>query len=125
MDLINEKVILAYGLTGADEEKFNDLLVKQKILPCRVIKKNMGNVTIREVLRDVKKTEGNSELPNEKLLIFSNFADKELYELIDDIRQIKSSDTILAAVTPTSINWTVSYLMHHLIAEREAYKKSK
>ncbi|APC42420.1 DUF3783 domain-containing protein [Clostridium estertheticum] len=125
MDLINEKVILAYGLTGADEEKFNDLLVKQNILPCRVIKKNMGNVTIREVLRDVKKTEGNSELPNEKLLIFSNFADKELYELIDDIRQIKSSDTILAAVTPTSINWTVSYLMHHLIAEREAYKKSK
>ncbi|MBU3174142.1 DUF3783 domain-containing protein [Clostridium estertheticum] len=125
MDLINEKVILAYGLTGADEEKFNDLLVKQNILPCRVIKKNMGNVTIREVLRDVKKTEGNSQLPNEKLLIFSNFADKELYELIDDIRQIKSSDTILAAVTPTSINWTVSYLMHHLIAEREAYKKSK
>ncbi|MCB2307826.1 DUF3783 domain-containing protein [Clostridium estertheticum] len=125
MDLINEKVILAYGLTGADEEKFNDLLVKQNILPCRIIEKNMGNVTIREVLRDVKKTEGNTELPNEKLLIFSNFADKELYELIDDIRQIKSSDTILAAVTPTSINWTVSYLMHHLIAEREAYKKSK
>nr|WP_243177064.1 DUF3783 domain-containing protein [Clostridium estertheticum] len=85
----------------------------------------MGSVTIREVLRDIKKIESNSELPNEKLLIFSNFADKELYELIDDIRQIKSSDTILAAVTPTSINWTVSYLMHHLIAEREAYKKSK
>ncbi|MBX4266447.1 DUF3783 domain-containing protein [Clostridium estertheticum] len=125
MDLINEKVILAYGLTGVDEERFNDLLVKQNILPCRVIEKNMGNVTIREVLRDIKKIESNSELPNEKLLIFSNFGDKELYELIDDIRQIKSSDTILAAVTPTSINWTVSYLMHHLIAEREAYKKSK
>ncbi|MBW9172968.1 DUF3783 domain-containing protein [Clostridium estertheticum] len=125
MDLINEKVILAYGLTGEDEERFNDLLVKQNILPCRVIEKNMGSVTIREVLRDIKKIESNSELPNEKLLIFSNFADKELYELIDDIRQIKSSDTILAAVTPTSINWTVSYLMHHLIAEREAYKKSK
>ncbi|MBW9153428.1 DUF3783 domain-containing protein [Clostridium estertheticum] len=125
MDLINEKVILAYGLTGVDEEKLNDLLVKQNILPCRVIEKNMGNVTIREVLRDIKKIESNSKLPNEKLLIFSNFADKELYELIDDIRQIKSSDTILAAVTPTSINWTVSYLMHHLIAEREAYKKSK
>ncbi|MBU3216957.1 DUF3783 domain-containing protein [Clostridium estertheticum] len=125
MDLINEKVILAYGLTGADEEKFNDLLVKQNILPCIVIEKNMGNVTIREVLQDIKKIEGNIELPNEKLLIFSNFADKELYELIDDIRQIKSSETILAAVTPTSINWTVSYLMRHLIAEREAYKKSK
>lgn len=124
MDLINEKVILAYGLTGADEERLNNLLVKQNILPCRVIEKNMGNVTIREVLQDVKKTKDNTELPNEKLLIFSNYADKELYELIDNIRQIKSNDTILAAVTPTSINWTVSYLMHHLIAEREDCKKS-
>lgn len=85
----------------------------------------MGNVTIRKVLQDIKETKDNSKLPNEKLLIFSSFVDKELYELIDDIRQIKSSDTILAAVTPTSIKWTVSYLMHHLIAEREAYKKSK
>ncbi|MBU3158893.1 DUF3783 domain-containing protein [Clostridium frigoris] len=125
MNLINEKSILAYGLTGVEEEVLNELLAKQNILPCRVIEKNMGNVTIREVLQDIKKIKVNTELPNEKLLIFSNFEDKELYELIDDIRQIKSSDTILAAVTPTSINWTVNYLMHHLIAEREAYKKSK
>ena len=125
MDLINEKVILAYGLTGEEEERLNDLLVKQNILPCRVIEKNMGNVTIRKVLQDIKKTKNNIELPNEKLLVFSSFADTELYELIDRIREIKSNDTILAAVTPTSINWTVSYLMHHLIAEREAYKKSK
>lgn len=39
MDLINEKVILAYGLTGEEEERLNDLLVKQNILPCRVIEK--------------------------------------------------------------------------------------
>ena len=125
MDLINEKSILAYGLTEPQEEVLNELLVKQNILPCRVIKKSMGNVTLKEVLQDVKKIKANTELPNEKLLIFSNFEDKELYQLIDDIRQIKTSDTILAAVTPTSINWTVNYLMHHLIAEREAYKKSK
>ena len=125
MDLINEKVILAYGLTSAEEERLNDLLVKQNILPCRVIEKNMGNVTIKKVLHGSEKMKNDMELPDEKLLIFSSFADKELYELIDDIRKIKKSDTILAAVTPTSINWTVSYLMHHLIAEREAYKKSE
>ncbi|WP_298842636.1 DUF3783 domain-containing protein [Clostridium sp.] len=125
MDLINEKGILAYGLTGVEKEVLNELLVKQNIFPCRVIEKNMGNVTIREVLQDIKKINGNTQLPKEKLLIFSNFEDKELYQLIDDIRQIKSSDTILAAVTPTSINWTVNYLMHQLVAEREAYKKGE
>lgn len=125
MDLINEKLILAYGLTIAEEERLNGLLSKQSILPCRVIEKNMGNLTIKEVLQNIEKRKSDTKLPNEKLLLFSNYADKELYELIDSIRQIKSSNTILAAVTPTSINWTVSYLMHHLIGEREAYRKNE
>ena len=123
MELINEKLILAYGLTKEEEEKLNSVLSKQNILPCKVIKKNMGNVTIKEVLENIESEKSEIELPYEKLLLFNSYKDKELYDLIDSIRVIKSSDTILAAVTPTSINWTVSYLVQHLIKEREAYKK--
>lgn len=123
MELINEKLILAYGLTKEEEEKLNSVLSKQNILPCKVIKKNMGNVTIKEVLENIESEKSEIELPYEKLLLFNSYKDKELYDLIDSIRQIKSSNTILAAVTPTSINWTVNYLMQHLIEEREAYRK--
>nr|WP_253198242.1 DUF3783 domain-containing protein [Clostridium sp. CF011] len=83
----------------------------------------MGNVTIKEVLENIESEKNKIELPHEKLLLFNSYKDKELYDLIDSIRQIKSSNTILAAVTPTSINWTVNYLMQHLIEEREAYRK--
>ena len=96
MKLINEKLILAYGLTEEEEEKLNSLLSKQNILPCKVIEKNMGNVTIKEILCNIEDKESNTELPNEKLLLFNNYKDKELYDLIDSIREIKSSDTILA-----------------------------
>lgn len=123
MKIINEKLILAYGLTIVEEEKLNSLLSIQNILPCKVIEKNMGNVTIKEILQNIESKKENIELPNEKLLLFNNYNDKQLYDLIDSIRQIKSSETILAAVTPTSINWTVSYLLRHLIEEREAYRK--
>ena len=126
MKIINEKLILAYGLTGTEEEELNSLLSKKNILPCRVIQKNMGNVTIKELLskmKNVKNIESVTELPHEKLLLFNNYSDKQLYELIESIRQIKSSDTILAAVTSTSVNWKFSYLMKHLIEEREAYKR--
>jgi len=123
--IINEKLILAYGLTQDEQEKLNNLLLKQNILPCKVIQKNMGNVTINEILCNIENKDINMELPNEKLLIFNNYKDKELYDLIDSIREIKSVDTILAAVTPTSIKWTVSYLLEHLMEEREAYKKKK
>ncbi|HEY8892880.1 MAG TPA: DUF3783 domain-containing protein [Clostridium sp.] len=123
MEIINEKLILAYGLTGIEKEQLNSLLSAQHILPCKVIEKNMGNVTIKEILNNIESKKNNIDLPEEKLLLFNNYNDKQLYDLIDDIRQIKDVNTILAAVTPTSINWTVSYLMDHLIQEREAYKK--
>jgi len=123
VELINEKLILAYGLTCKEEEKLNSLLSKQNILPCKVIEKNMGNITIKKILSNIEGKESNTELPHEKLLLFNGYNDKQLYDLIDSIRQIKSTETILAAVTPTSINWTVSYLMQHLIDEREAYRK--
>lgn len=131
MELINEKLILAYGLTKEEQERLNSFLSKQNILPCKIIEKNMGNVTIKEILsrlegydRNIDGKESNTELPKEKLLLFSNYKDKELYDLIDIIREIKPINTILAAVTPTSINWTVSYLLQHLIEEREAYRNS-
>jgi hypothetical protein len=125
MDLINEKLIIAYGLSNDEQEKLNSILSKQNILPCKMLNKNMGDVTIKELLHGLEYKESNIELPNEKLLLFNNYKDKQLYDLIDSIREVKSSDTILAAVTPTSINWTVSYLMEHLIEEREAYTKIK
>lgn len=123
MKLINEGLILAYGLTMEEKEELNSLLSKKNILPCKIIEKTMGGVTIKEVLSNIEGKKSNTELPHEKLLLFNNFEDKELYDLIDSIRKIKSIETILAAVTPTSINWTVGYLLEHLIEERESYRK--
>ncbi|MCB2294913.1 DUF3783 domain-containing protein [Clostridium algoriphilum] len=125
MNIINEKLILAYGLTNIEEKELNSLLSIQNILPCKVIKNNMGDFTIKEILSNIEGKESNIELPHEKLLLFNGYSDKRLYDLIDSLKQIKSADTILAAVTPTSIKWTISYLMQHLIGEREAYRKMK
>ena len=124
VDLIDKKLILAYGLSNEELEILNGGLSKQNISPCKTINKNMGMVTIKEILNNLEGSKGDTELPNEKLLLFSNYKDKELYDLIASIREIKPNNTILAAVTPTSINWTISYLLEHLIEEREAYRNS-
>lgn len=131
MELINEKLILAYGLTKEEQERLNSVLSKQNILPCKTIEKNMGNVKIKDILSgvpceesNIEGSECNTELPKEKLLLFSNYKDKELFDLIASIREAKPINTIQAAVTPTSIKWTVSYLLQHLIEEREAYRNN-
>ncbi|MGH4119011.1 DUF3783 domain-containing protein [Clostridium sp.] len=125
MNYINEKLILAYGLTQEEEERLNSVLLKHNILPCKIIQKNMGNLTIKDIMQNIEVKECNIELPLEKLLLFNNYKDKELYDLIDNIREAKSASTILAAVTPTSMKWTIGYLLEHLIEEREAYKIKK
>ena len=124
MGFIDEKLILAYGLTNEELERLNNVLSKQNILPCKIIYKNMGMVTIKEILSNIEISKSDIELPSEKLLLFNNYKDKELYDLIASIREVKGVNTILAAVTPTSINWTISYLLQHLIEEREAYRNS-
>ena len=131
MEFINEKLILAYGLTKEEQERLNSVLSKQNILPCKIIEKYMGNVKIKDILSGVQceesnidGSESNTELPKEKLLLFSNYMDKELYDLIASIREVKPINTIQAAVTSTSIKWTVSYLLQHLIEEREAYRNN-
>ncbi|MCJ7690556.1 MAG: DUF3783 domain-containing protein [Clostridiaceae bacterium] len=125
MNYINEKLILAYGLTQEEEERLNSVLLKQNILPCKIIRKDMGNLTIKDILCNIEVKKSDIELPLEKLLLFNNYKDKELYDLIDTIREAKSASTILAAVTPTSLKWTVGDLLEHLIEEREAHKIKK
>lgn len=124
MGFAYEKLILAYGLTNEELEKLNNLLSEKSILPCKIIHKNMGMVTIKEILNDMQGSQDAAELPNEKLLLFNNYQDKELYDLIANIKEVRPANTILAAVTPTSIEWTISYLLEHLIEEREAYRNS-
>lgn len=131
MELVNEKLILAYGLTKEEKERLDSVLAKQNILPCKTIEEDMVSMLIKDILSGVQSSEtniecneGNTELFNEKLLLFSNYIDKELYDLIASIKGDKPTNTILAAVTPTSIDWTVSYLLEHLIEEREAYRNN-
>ena len=53
-----------------------------------------------------------------------HFSDLEIKSAITEIRK-RFKGGIFAAVTPTSIEWKFSYLVEHLIEEREWYLKSQ
>ncbi|WP_160670202.1 DUF3783 domain-containing protein [Clostridium sp. C8-1-8] len=118
--LDNQKCILAYGL---EKEELSELeITKNKFI---VITTEMANMKIKDLVSGLKfETVADKATPQEKVLIFNNFEDKELHDLIKIVRAtVKNS--ILAVVTPTSSEWTFSYLIEHLIEEREWYKKQK
>ncbi|MBU5453947.1 DUF3783 domain-containing protein [Caproiciproducens sp. MSJ-32] len=117
--LDNEKCILVYNMPL---EKLNFLVEEgYKLIE---VKKEMMEMTIRDILKGLRFETVNSKEYNESLILFNNFFDEELRELIRKIREnIKGG--ILATVTEHSIDWKLGYLLEHLIEEREWFLKQQ
>ena len=106
--LNNKKCILVYNLN--DEE-----LQKLKRLPFKVIEitKEMTSMTVKNIIEGL-----------EIETVSENFAQREMKNMISTTRKIVTGG-ILAMVTPISINWTVNYLVNHLVLERETMSKGR
>ena len=119
--LKNNKCILVYNLK--DEE-----LQKLKRLPFKVIEitKEMASMTVKDIIEglEVEKETANENSPEEKVILFNNFAQRGMKNMISTTRRIVNGG-ILAMVTPISINWTVNYLVNHLVLERETMSKGR
>ena len=117
--LNNKKCILGYNLN--DEE-----LQKLKRLPFKVIEitKEMTSMTVKNIIEGLEIETVSENSPEEKVILFNNFQQREMKNMISTTRKIVTGG-ILAMVTPISINWTVNYLVNHLVLERETMSKGR
>lgn len=113
--LSNNKCILAYSVP---QEELNAL--KEDGFKIIEISAEMAEMTISDILEGLRFQTVNADLPKETVIIFNDFSDEEIKSTVRSIRQ-RFKGGIFAAVTPTSIEWKFSYLVEHLIEEREWY----
>ena len=116
--LVNNKCILAYGL---NDEEIKDLTNSD--FDIIVVNKEMLDIKVRDILNGVNLETVTAEYPKEKIIVFNNYEDNKLQSSVKLVRSIVKG-VILAAVTPTSREWTFKYLTKHLIEERN-YLKGK
>lgn len=117
--LDNNKCILVYNVS---EKDLNDIeKIGYKVI---VIKDDMTNMTIKDILEGLRFETYNPNLINDSVILFNNFIDIELKDCISKIRETVKRG-ILAAVTENSINWEFSYLAEHLLEERKWYLKQQ
>lgn len=124
MILTNNKVMLIYGFNEDEKANIEDIIKENKLPHYKIIEKNMVKMTIKSILEGLKFEIYNSELPEEKAILFNNYSDEELDLAIKNFIDIGGLRPILAVITPTSIDWTFEYLIEHLIEEREWFKKN-
>ncbi|WP_346936220.1 DUF3783 domain-containing protein [Clostridium sp.] len=123
MNILKERLIIAYGINDEEIEKLNlkfkDICVK----PCLLINENMGVYTLENILKEEKLTDSDTKLPEEKVIIFNGFLGVYLQQAVKKVREVLGSEPILASTTPNSIKMTLHELVDHLVKEREYYKK--
>ena len=105
--LDNNKCILVYGLSNIE-------LVSLRELGYKIIEitPEMCEMTLMDVLLGMRFDIFNS----------NPIKENEIRKAIADTRR-NIKDGILAVVTEQSINWKISYLIKHLIYEKEWYSK--
>ena len=115
--LDNNKCILVYGLSNIE-------LVSLRELGYKIIEitPEMCDMTLMDVLLGMRFDIFNSNPIKEKVILYNNLSENEIRKAIADTRR-NIKDGILAVVTEQSINWKISYLIKHLIYEKEWYSK--
>lgn len=111
--LDNNKCILAYNFS-----EFELNILKNGNIKVIEVSPEMIEMTIKDILGGLRFKTFNPNPIKEKTILFNNFTDDDIQPVIKVIRQ-KIKGGLLAVVTPTTIDWKFSYLVKHLIEERE------
>ncbi len=115
--LDNNKCILVYGLSSLEILSLKGLGYKLiEITP------EMCEMTLMDVILGLRFEIFNNTPIKEKIILYNNLSQEEIKKAMLDTRK-NIKDGILAVVTQQSINWKISYLIRHLIDEKEWYLK--
>lgn len=116
---MEKKLVLTHGLTDMELASLEVLGHKIRVID----EKNAGS-KIMELIEGINKP-SMGKIPEEKVIIFSNYDDGELQENVVKFREIFTERPILAVVTEHSKNWTFEYLLtEHLIKDRDANREN-
>ncbi|MFU0825654.1 DUF3783 domain-containing protein [Clostridium sp.] len=120
-----EKTLLIYGFNQQEEEVLKKLLEENNLPQYKVIKDDMGETTVKDILLGMAYEKKICNLPKEKVVLFNRCEDSDVMNGMKVIKDNFQGKPIFAVVTPTSIEWKFKDLLEHLMQEREWYQNKK
>ncbi|MFL0252184.1 DUF3783 domain-containing protein [Clostridium neuense] len=117
----NNSKILIYGYNEEEIQRIKDLFNKHNMPTLLIINENMAKMKICDILKGLEILTYDVKLPDERLVLFNNITDKNVDKGIQIMKDISNKKPIFAQVTPVSQNWSLKYLMDHMIEERQWY----
>ena len=121
--MVDNKMMIIYGF-DENERKVLDKIVNENKLPkSKRVTKEHANMKLKDIILGSQFKSLNSNMPDEKVIVFNEFSEEQLESAITNIRFNFKQMPILAVVTENSIDWSFDYLVEHLMEEREWCRK--
>lgn len=120
----NKSKVLIYGFTNDEISQIKETFNESKIPSILILSESMAKMKINDIMEGKESLTDDTKLPDEKLVLFNNVSDKKIEKVIPAVMKISNKKPIFAAVTPVSINWSLKYLIEHMIEERSWYLKN-
>ena len=119
-----EPRLLVWSFTQEEKSKLDSVLAQVGAPSAVAIKEDQGHLTLQEII-DASKGPQKAFACAEKVIVFYNIPQKGIIFLIEAFKKTDLPRPIYAVVTEHSINWPFSYLVEHLIEEREKMEKKR
>ncbi len=114
--------ILIWNYTDDEQMKLNLILDKTGAPSSRRIAPDQGHLYVHELLFDDKHSD-DELISDERVVLFFNVFEETVRGVMQGMREEGLPRPIFAMVTEHSINWKFSYLLEHLIEERQHVMK--
>ena len=121
--MTNDKTLILYGFNDKEERTIRKILMQDQLPELLILKNSMAKMKISEIVSGVKYEIHDYKLPNEKVVLFYNFSDIELNKTFKEVKEAFIKMPICAVITDISVNWTLEYLVKHLIEEKKWHEK--
>ncbi len=125
MVLSNNKLVMLYGFEENEIEKINEISEKHNLPKNKIIDNRLANMKIESIIKGINLATENAKIVKEKVVLFNNLEDSELESCIKFFKSEITDNIIFAVVTKTSINWTFTELLEHLLEERKFNNKRR
>lgn len=123
--MFGPRKIIVCGFSPADQNDFRKMTAELGMNDISVISAGAGqaSATLGEVV-DMPDGTGHGEASElDRTVILSGLTENELGDVMMGYRRLGQPRALWAALTESSIEWTLSALIKDLVAEREALQK--
>lgn len=89
--MINNKLMLVYGLKEAELNLLKDMFANNNLPNYKIVNKSMCKMKLRDIIKGMNLEVEDVDMPEEKVVIFNNFTDNELELGVKNKRNFKTS----------------------------------